>query len=248
MKNKMTLKDRAAQAFGSDGHSLIMRWLADIVLADCHDGSSRWHRLFDQSDRWDRELLLWRSEQVSIYGVNGWYMYLCASRFRLPEASEDWTAYLYRTSLLMLLGYDDFATEDGRQKIIAEAAPAEPVAEFGLEYYLESDSSGCYTTSGYTAMTREEWLEELRSSCQASRKKWESWLSWESRGSDALYADLIQEMEAAYPAFQAVLERLEREAGSCEVVRMNRQGGDVTVWYFVETQDSFFIVWLSDCM
>ena len=41
-------------------------------------------------------------------------------------------------------------------------------------------------------------------------------------------------------------ERLEREAGSCQVVRMNCHGGDETVWYFVKALDGFYVIYLSD--
>lgn len=246
----MPFKEQVEHAFGADGNSLIMRWLIDTELADCHDGSSRWRRFFEKCDDWDKELLVWRTEEISIDGVNGWYMDFSAGRFRLPEEFTDWTAYLYRTALLMQLSYDEFATEAGRQKIITEADPADLEDYHGLleDYYLESDSTGRYTDSPYTAMTREEWLDELRGAFRASRKKWESWLSLGNRKSDPEYAVLIREMEEAYPAFWSVLERLELEAGTCDVVRMNRQGRDVTVWYFVKCQDSFFVVRLSDCM
>ena len=55
-------------------------------------------------------------------------------------------------------------------------------------------------------------------------------------------------MELNYPKFRSILERLEREAGDCKVARMNRHGGDETVWYFARTQSDFYVVNLTDAM
>ena len=55
-------------------------------------------------------------------------------------------------------------------------------------------------------------------------------------------------MKTNYPKFKTLLERLEREVCDCQVARMNRHGGDETVWYFVKAQDSFYVIYVSDAM
>lgn len=48
-----------------------------------------------------------------------------------------------------------------------------------------------------------------------------------------------------YPKFRAVLEYLEQNAGEREIVRMNRHGGEETVWYFVLAAEEFHLVNVS---
>ncbi len=57
-----------------------------------------------------------------------------------------------------------------------------------------------------------------------------------------------REMEINYPKFQDILDYLSRQSISGNVVRMNRHGGDDTVWYFAEASDCFYIMQLSDSM
>jgi hypothetical protein len=42
-----------------------------------------------------------------------------------------------------------------------------------------------------------------------------------------------------------VLEYLEQNAGEREIVRMNRHGGEETVWYFVLAAEEFYLVNVS---
>lgn len=234
----MLLKKYVEQAFGADGHSLLMQFLLDQELADCRDDGERWRRLFEKCDRWEKESLLW-SEDTYIDGINGWHLDIRACRCRLPAEPADWSAYLYRMSLLLILRYEYYETAEGRRKVIEHASNSTQWKDdyscgFDIEYFLES---------GYAELTRAEWLEELNGFWRTS---WEAWRKdWDKRTNNPEY---VAAMEVNYPKFKAVLERLEHEAGDCQVARMNRHGGDETVWYFAQARDGFFVIALSDAM
>lgn len=59
------------------------------------------------------------------------------------------------------------------------------------------------------------------------------------------YAEAMREN---YPKFRAILEYLERNIGECEIARMNRHGGDETVWYLVLTEEELYLMRVSDAM
>lgn len=58
--------------------------------------------------------------------------------------------------------------------------------------------------------------------------------------------DGVDDMQL-YPKYERILNYLIQNVGECEVVRMNKPSDDVTVWYFVNAWDSFYIIYLSDC-
>lgn len=234
----MRLKECVEQAFGEDGHSRVMQFLLDRELADCQDDGERWRSLFEKSDRWKRSFFLW-SEDTYIDGITGWHLDICVGRFRLPPEPADWLAYLYRMSLLLILRDDHYATAEGRRRVIEHASHSSQWKDdyscgFDIEYFLES---------GYAELTRTEWLEELNGFWRTSWERWQK--DGDQRTNNPEYAAA---MKVNYPQFKTILERLEREAGACQVVRMNRHGGDETVWYFAKAEDSFFVIALSDAM
>ena len=92
-------------------------------------------------------------------------------------------------------------------------------------------------------LTRTEWIEELNGFWTTSWEKWQTY--WDDPTNNPEYVEV---MKTNYPKFKALLERLEREVGDCQVARMNRHGGDETVWYFVKAQDSFYVIYVSDAM
>lgn len=234
----MILKECVERALGEDGRGSIMRFLLDRELADCKDDGERWRSLFEKCDRWERELLLW-SDDTYIKGISGWNMFIRVCCCRLPEETADWAAYLYRTSLLAILRYDQYTDEAGRRKITEHARNSSQWKDsyscgFDDEYILET---------GFAELTRGGWLDEINGFWVTS---WETWREdWNTITNNPEY---VEAMEINYPKFKSILERLEREVGDCEVVRMNRHGGDETVWYFVKTQSDFYVVNLTDAM
>lgn len=234
----MILKKCVEQAFGEDGHSRIMHFLLDQELADCQDDGERWRKLFEKCDCWEKEFLLW-SEDTYIDGINGWHLSIRAGRCLLPSEPVDWQAYIYHMSLLLILRYDYYATAEGRKKRIDHWANSSQWKDtyscgFDIEYFLES---------GYAELTRTEWIEELNGFWTTSWEKWQTY--WDDPTNNPEYVEV---MKTNYPKFKTLLERLEREVGDCQVARMNRHGGDETVWYFVKAQDSFYVIYVSDAM
>ncbi|MBD5081347.1 MAG: hypothetical protein HDT44_06230 [Ruminococcaceae bacterium] len=234
----MTLKESVERAFGEDGHSLIIQFLLDEELADCTDDGERWRTLFEKCDRFEKGHLLW-SEETYIDGINGWHLSIRAGRFVPPGHTDDIRAYLYYTSLLMLLRYDYYDTPDSRQEVIDRHTNSTQWKDsyscgFDIEFYLES---------GYWELTRSELLEELGGFWRTSWGKWQKYQ--DDRTNNPEY---VKAMKVNYPKFKKILDRLDNEIGGCQAARMNRHGGDETVWYFVKTEDGFFVIYISDAM
>ncbi len=232
----MILMDEVKRAFGEDGRGAVMRFLIDRELAGCGDDGERWSVLFEKCDGWVRDYLLWEDDTY-IRGIEGWNFFIRVCCCRLPEEPADWTAYIYRMSLLTILRYDYYADEEGRNRVIENARNSsrwkdEYSCGFDVDYILES---------GYAELTREEWLEEINGFRRAS---WDKWHGKENEQTNN--PKYIEEMEINYPKFAAITERLERETGDCQVARMNRQGGDETVWYFIKDQNSFYVLNIFD--
>ena len=228
----MTLKAKIKRAFGygDNPQKKIMDFLLKKELAGCKDDSTRWFRLFEKCEYWRKKYLLWE-ERTYIDGISGWNLSIAAYRLRLPEKRcKDWTKYLYHMTLLAVISWKD--TESRTRAV-----------ECGNEY--NSFSIGLWAhdyfeESGYASLTREQWLEEITGFLKKSCTRYQGY-----HGNSPEY---IETMKVNYPKYKAVLEYLEQNTPNREVVRMNKHGGDETVWYFMKAKDCFYIVSISYAM
>ena len=224
----MTLKERVEQAFGPDAEERVLRFLREKELAGCGDDTQRWLALFEAYEQWRNQFLLWE-DRTYVDGITGWNLCMDVCKLRLPEGGrEDWTAYLYRMTLLVVIN----GMGAGERTSLAAA---------GKEYHnLSAVVSDYYVNADYVRLTQEQWLGEISELLERSWKKYQQF-----PGSSPAYH---REMEKNYPKFSSILERLAQNTKCCEVVRMNQYGGDDTVWYFGRAQDDFCIMRVSDSM
>lgn len=224
----MQLKDYVECAFGHDAEEQILKFLREKELAGCKDDRARWISLFEKCEGWRENFLLWE-ERTYIGGVHGWNLSLDICKLRLPRLElENWTEYLYRMTLLLVVSNMD----DGERNSVIQNAD-----RIGSLDYVCSDY---YMNAGFTIMTREQWLDEMKYLRQ------ESWSMYQKfPGNNPAYH---RAMEKNYPRFDTALEYLEQNIKTCEVVRMNNYGGDESVWYFVRAQDCFYVMCVSDAM
>ena len=73
-----------------------------------------------------------------------------------------------------------------------------------------------------------------------SKRRYDAW--------DKNNREYLAAVAKNYPILEYVLRYLAQNVGDCEIVRMNRHGGDETVWYFVKTKKRFYLMSLSDSM
>ena len=223
------MKKRVEDAFGLDADERILRFLREKELAGFSDDTQRWLGLFEACEQWRKQFLLWEGHTY-IDGIHGWNVIMHAYKLRLPEA-DDWTTYLYRMTLLAIVG----GMRIGERTSLAKA---------GREYHnFWAVANDYYVNGDYVSLTREQWLEELAGLLKQS---WENYQVYQrSPRANPAY---LREMEKNYPKFNTILEYLERDTKDCEVVRMNQYGGDETVWYFVEAPNCFYLMSLKDSM
>lgn len=224
----MRLKDCVECAFGHDGENRILQFLRGQELAECDNDAARWILLLKKCESWRKEFLLWE-KRTYINGVHGWHLNLAICKLRLPEKkSENWTEYLYRMTLLLVVSGMD---EDERSSIAKAGTLVDNLDILCSDYFINSDCS---------ILTREQWLEEMK---RLRRESWDQYRK--SPGNNPAYH---KAMEKNYPEFDAVLECLGQEIKACEAVKMNDYGGDESVWYFVKTEECFYILCVSDAM
>lgn len=225
----MPLKESVEQAFGQDAKKRILNFLLEKELAGCGDDTARWLRLFEKCERWRKKFLLWESSTY-IDGIHGWNLSMDVCRLRLPEEAEDWTKYLYRMTLLVVVG----GMDDSERDVLAECG--QKYNNFSLGLWADD----YYVVTGYADLTREQWLGEAAGLLE---KSWENYQKFP--GNNPRFQ---KDMELNYPKFRAALEYLEQNTENCGAARMNKPDGDETVWYFAKAQDSFYIMRISDAM
>lgn len=222
----LSLKECVKESFGRNAEERILRFLLEKELVECTDDTLRWLRLFELCEQWREQLLLWE-EHTFINGIHGWNLCMGAYKLRLPDR-DDWTAYLYRMTLLAVIS----GMSVGERTSLAEG---------GRRFHnFSSVASDFYGDGSYISLAREQWLAELAGLLENSREQYQRF-----PGNSPAYH---RAMEENYPRFHSVLEYLSQDTGICEAVRMNQFGGDDTVWYFAETQDSSYLLMLSDSM
>ncbi len=225
----MTFKELVEDAFGMDAEERILHFLREKELAECHDDSMRWLGLFEACEQWRKQSLLWE-DRTYINGIHGWNLSMGVYKLHLPEG-DDWNTYLYRMTLLAVVS----------GMCVGERTS---MVEGGRKYHnFSSVASDYYVNGDYESFTRERWLEELAGLLEQSWEKYQKF-----PGTNPAYH---REMERNYPKFHSMIEHLAqdtRDARACEIVRMNQYGGDDTVWYFVRTEDCFYLMCLDDSM
>ena len=171
-------------------------------------------------------------------GVYGWYVSLTALRLPLPRrllTDTEYIDWLYYVTALA----DHVETDDKSWHAVAEDA------EKGMDFDIDSIGSiGCHVEHGYLPMTSEQWIDELR---ELRRLSWEAYIEWQKDYAESNPQHIIA-MHESYPAYDTIVDRLEREAAGSEVVCINKYGEDIDVWYFARTADSMFVVIVSDSM
>ena len=133
---------------------------------------------------------------------------------------------------------DHVETDDKLWQAVAEGV------EEGMDYDMDNIGIGCYVEHGYLSMTSEQWIDELR---ELRKLSWEAYIEWQKDNAESNPGYMIA-MHESYPAYDTVVDRLEREAAGSEVVCINKYGEDIDVWYFARTADSMFVVIVSDSM
>jgi len=226
----LALKESIERAFGIDAENRILHFLMEKELSDCDNDVARWLCLFEKCDYWKKEFLLWE-ESTYVSGVHGWNLEIDICRLRISrELTDNWTAYLYRMTLLVVVNRME---PHEKNSVVAQGQKSN---NFSSELWFPNYC----VESGFTGLTREQWLKEVT---DLLNKSWEQYQRFP--GNSPSYQ---RTMELNYPKFEAALEYLARNVGDCEIVRMNRHGGDETVWYFVKARDSFYLMYLSDSM
>lgn len=216
------------QAFGTAGDERILTFLREQELADCIGDTARWASLFAKNDVWRREYLVWETE-TSIHGVDGWYLSLSAAQLRLPDGENiDWTTYLYRMTLLLVLSGMD------------EAERASLLQKGDRYGNLEVIASDFYTSGGCTVLTIKECLDKLHALRQASWQRYQP--------SEGHTPDYAREMVKNYGQFDEALAYLSQQPQISEVVRLNDFGGDDSVWYFAFAPSYLYLLCLSDAL
>ena len=226
----MTLIKQVEQAFGPPEEERVLDFMVNQELAGCGDDTARWLSLFEKCVGWRETYFLWE-ESTYIDGISGWNLQLDVCKVRLPENGEDWIVYLCHMALMLVVSNMSI----GERTSLAEA---------GRE--IENFPCGDWPTvveypdGSYAELTPEQWMEELTGFLNTS---WEGYRKF-SRNAPAYQ----REMEQNYPKFDAILGRLTQETGDCEVVRMNRHGGDESTWYFARAENHFYVVRVTDSM
>lgn len=211
----MELKEIVERAFRQDGEKRILYFLREQELVECSGDSARWKSLFDKCEGWRNKFLLWE-RKTYIFGVDGWYLYINICKMRLPDQEpEDWTDYLYRMTLLVVIS----DLEDTQRDILMKK---------GDEHNnLDMLKSDFYVDSGYTALTQEQLLSEL---IQRRQKSWKRYQGFTGNSNPEFH----KTMEMNYSHYDEILDFIRKHVKACQVVRMNEYGGDESVWYFVK--------------
>lgn len=214
------------RAFGTDAEGRVHRFLLENTPPNPAGDGARWRDFFEACARWREAFVLW-AESAFVSGVHGWNLELAVYKLRLPEG--DWTEYLCRATLL--------AAAEG-------LGPAERNSLMAGWKTGDSFSSGLwfrdFDMETFTELTRAQWLGELE---DLLNRSWEAY----RRGPEPGPA-YRREMERNYPRLAEALAHLAREAGDCEAARVNRHGGDETVWYFAKDRGAFYLTRLVDSM
>lgn len=225
----MSLREYIECAFGADAENRILSFLVEKELCNCDNDAERWLGLFGKCEHWRNEFLLWE-ESTYISGVSGWNLEMDVCKLCLPEESDDWTEYLYRMTLLVVVN----KMEPGEKNSVV--ANGQKYNNFSSELWFPD----YWVESGFIDLTKEQWLKEVTDLLD---KSWELYQKFP--GNSTSYQ---KDMELNYPKFDAALEYLTQNVGDCEIVRMNQHGGDETVWYFAKARDCFYLMYLSDSM
>ncbi|MDE7415717.1 MAG: hypothetical protein K2N44_05270 [Lachnospiraceae bacterium] len=209
--------------------SRVARYLYERELAGCRSETDRWRALRAKVDGWlhSDSYIDWK-EDTYICGVYGWNVELTALRLPFPQQFQTDTEYddwLYYVTAIVLFGCISNDSWDRRTK----------EKDRSVDDWVE-----CYVEHGYFPMTSAQWIAELR------ELRWLSWESWQKEGHADTAPDYIIAMNERYLAYDAIIDRLEREAAGSEVVCINQYGENVVVWYFARATDSLFVVQVSD--
>lgn len=224
----MLLKQRIEQAFGREGETRVLNFLREKELAECKGDTARWIRLFEKCECWREAFLLWE-DGTYISGIDGWNLSINVCRVRLPkEPSDDWTTYLYRMTLLVVISNMEI---DQRNTLIQSGDQCGNLGIACEDFSVNSD---------HITLTQDQWL------CEIQSLRLKSWNRYQVIADQS--SAYHETMEKNYPKFDAILDYLRQNTSAFQVVRMNHYGGDECVWYFAEEQGSFLLMRVSDTL
>lgn len=217
----MTFKECVEDAFGADADERVSVYAKQYfnVLDDIYP----YPALCEECEKLSKEFLLYK-DGTWVGGAYGWNLDLKIYQLLLPEEPADWKAYLYRMSIMAIV------IDLGKERESLMKSSDNEFFRLSQEYYVES---------GYESLTKAQMIDELSVLLDKSKKRYAS-----NPGNNPRYH---KSMEENYPKFERILNFLTQNIEECEVVRMNKPGDNVTVWYFVKAWDCFYIIYLSDC-
>lgn len=186
----------------------------------------KWEALFQKIAAWKEQYLI-KSEKITLYGVDGWYMDSVIEEFRYAgDSGQNLEEYLYR---LVLIDWTiDFDSGDfGFYKNMDFGM------DFDVDFHLNMEQ--CVT------LKKEELIEELREQYQKSSRRFLFYEKDKGRN-----PKVVEKLKPQYPIYLGYIHWFEHNLGDCDVVRVNEFGDDITVWYFIRDKAKIYLISVRD--
>lgn len=186
----------------------------------------KWEALFQKIAAWKDQYLV-KSEEITLYGVDGWYMDSVIEEFSYAgDSGQNLEEYLYR---LMLIDWTiDFESGDfGFYKNM------DFDVDFDVDFHLSREQC--------VRLKKEELIEELREQYQKSSRRFLLYQKDKGRN-----LKVVEKLKPQYPIYLRYIQWFQRNLGDCDVVRVNEFGHDITVWYFIKDKAKIYLISVRD--
>lgn len=199
------------------------------ISSECEE--EKWDVLYQKFNIW-REQYLIKSEEINLYGVDGWYMDLYISEFLCPlEMWEKFDIYIYIMTLVSWMeSFDDDDYRFYRNQNFAETLHS----EFNFEDYSEER---------LFTLTKKNLIKELEERYTESYDRF-CYYKTERNNNPVV----VKKLEEQYPRFTEYIQYLKKTLKNCISIRINEFGNDEKVWYFIKDKNKIYSILIGDFM
>lgn len=215
----------------TDFSSKLLNFLIETEQISSECEAEKWDVLYQKFNIW-REQYMIKSEEINLYGIDGWYMDLYISEFFCPpEMWKKFDIYIYIMTLVSWLkSFDNDDYKFYRNQNFEETLQS----HFNFEDYSEER---------LFTLSKKNLIKELEERYTQSHDRF-CYYKTERNNNPVV----VKKLEGQYPEFNDYIQYLKKTLKNCISIRINEFGNDENVWYFIKDKNKIYLILIEDFM
>lgn len=207
----------------------LLNFLESKVLITQQSNSEKWDGLFEAIEQWKQRYLI-SSEVIELFGVHGWYVDFVFNEFMYSthseEKIEEYVAIMILIDWIMLFYGDDDEYNCCKNSELTRT----------LQMEFDCPKEKC------ALLTKSQFFSELQDIYDHSYARFHYYKHTSKNNNP----EVITTMEAQLSSYHKQIQYLRAKLKDCHIIRFNTFGGEVGVWYVIQSESAIYSIYIYE--